>query len=58
MENDKKNSKWKTTKKIKNGRRPKKLKMEDDQKIKNGRRPKKSKWKAPKKFEMKTTKNI
>ena len=42
MEDDKKKSKWKTTKKIKmeddkknqNGRRQKKIKMEDDQKIK------------------------
>ena len=32
MEDNQKNSKWKTTKKIQNGRRPKKFKMENDQK--------------------------
>ena len=41
MENDQKNSKWKTLNKNQNGRRPKKFKMEDDQKNKNGRQPKK-----------------
>ena len=65
MEDDQKNSKWKTTKKIQNGRRPKKIKMEDDQKIQNGRRPKKfkmedkqknSKWKTTKKIEIKKNK--
>ena len=42
MEDDQKNSKWKKTKKIQNGRRPKKFKMEDDQK--------KLKWKTTNKF--------
>ena len=40
MEDDQKNSKWKTTKKFK---------LEDDQKIQNGRRPKNSNWKTTKK---------
>ena len=51
MKDDQKNSKWKTTKKDQNGRRPKKskwkttkkIKMEDDQRNSNGRRPKKIK---------------
>ena len=52
MEDDQTNSKWKTTKQIKNGRRPKKIQkwkttkkiqMEGDQKNQNVRRPKKFK---------------
>ena len=41
MEDDQKKSKWKTTKKIENGRQRKKFKMEDDQKN--------SKWQITKK---------
>ena len=44
MEDDQKKSKLKTTKKIQNGRQPKKIKMEDDQK--------KSNWKTTEKDSM------
>ena len=46
MEDDQKNSKWKTTKKIQIGKKlemeddQQKIKMEDDQNNHNGRRPK------------------
>ena len=44
------------TKKIQNGRRPKKIKMEDDKKNQNGRRQKIQNGRRPKNKELKTTK--
>ena len=47
MEDDQKKSKWKTTKKIQNGRRPKKT--EDDKKFKIKDDKKNHKWNTTKK---------
>ena len=52
MEDDQINSKWKTTQKNQNGRRPKKFKIEDDQKNSQWKMTKKSKCKT-KKFKWK-----
>ena len=49
MEDDQQKSKWKTTKIIQNGKRPKKFKMEDN--LKN------SKWKTTKKIKMEDNQN-
>ena len=53
MEEDRKNSKWKTTKKNYNGSRPKKSKWKTTKKIKMEDDQNNSKWKTTKKFKMK-----